>query len=65
MTAMRTFTPPEEYAPFRVLLGIEEGERITVTVNALGQHDAAHKAREQAITDGHSDVIALRVEPAE
>ena len=65
MTAMRSFTPPPEYASFRVTLGIEEGARKIVTVKGIGWRDARNKAEEQARADGHYDVIALLVEPAE
>lgn len=62
--ALRTFVPPPGYAPYRVLVTDEIGERWYEVVNAIGQHDASHRAVQKAIDAGHYDVFALKVEPA-
>ena len=66
MTTMRRFTPTEEYGAFRVIVGVDDGERITITVpHALGEINARQLAEEQARAAGHYDVQALDAERAE
>lgn len=59
--ALRTFTPPPGYAEYRVLVTDEFGEQWEERVNALGKHDAAHRAVQIAIDTGHYDVTVLEV----
>ena len=62
--ALRSFLPPPEYATYRVLLGVDDGERMTLEVHAIGQHSAAKLAELKAEDLGHFDVMALRVDEA-
>lgn len=48
--------------PFRVLVEDHDGGRVTVTVNAIGKHDADHLARERARDLGYDPAAVLRVE---
>lgn len=50
--------------PYRVLLTDEAGDRWTVTVRAIGKHDARNLAVEAAHDMGYVDVTALRIEAA-
>jgi hypothetical protein len=54
----------EDYvlSPFRVTLDCWDGGRTTVTVNALGKHDAGNLAREKARDLGEDPAAVLRVE---
>jgi hypothetical protein len=48
--------------PYRVTLDCWDGGRTTVTVNALGKHDAGNLAREKARDLGEDPMAVLRVE---
>ena len=60
--ALRSFLPPPEYATYRVLLGVDDGERITLEVHAIGAKSAGMLAQLKAEDLGHYDVQALRAE---
>ena len=62
--ALRSFTPPPEYRPFRVEIEEELGSRFWITLNAMGAADAKHKAAAEARSRGYFDVTALRAEEA-
>ena len=56
--ALRSFTPPPEYRPFRVTYEDYDGGRGAVIVNALGPNSAKELGREKARSLGW-DVMAV------